>query len=430
MKVKSLAIPMLLHTRPMTLTSTVVRTGRLGRWLTVTALVAMGAMACEKVPLTAPAGTVITLVSSTNVLPINGTTELVAVLIENGTTGTGTSTSGSAGTPVHNGTLVTFTTSLGRVEPAEARTSNGRVLVNLIADGRSGTATVTAFSGSASQKIDVKIGAAAAERVAVTASPSSVAANGGTATITARVEDISGNPLTGIPVTFTTTAGTLSSQSVLTNDTGFATTFLSTTTEATVTASSGGKVGTAVVKVRSRSTITVSLPAGAVLTGAPATFTVTPGTVPLTGATIYFGDGQSQSLGPISSPTTVVHFYSGDGVYQVLVRASDIDGGTAEASGSIGVTPITFTASSSASTGTTLTIFTFTVNGLPTSVPIDRFVWDFGDGTSQTTVTNTTTRNYPVHGLKTITVTVHPVYGPSKTTSFQVLVSLPTSGLD
>ena len=139
------------------------RTGRLGTTFLVASLVALGAMACDKVPLTAPAGTVITLVSSTNVLPINGSTEVIAVLIENGTTGTGTGTgtggSSSAGTPVHNGTLVTFTTSLGRIEPAEAHTVNGRVSVVLLADGRSGTATITAFSGSASETLEVKIGA-------------------------------------------------------------------------------------------------------------------------------------------------------------------------------------------------------------------------------------------------------------------------------
>ena len=41
--------------------------------------------------------------------------------------GTTTTTSNGAGTPVQNGTLVTFTTTIGRIEPSEARTSNGQV---------------------------------------------------------------------------------------------------------------------------------------------------------------------------------------------------------------------------------------------------------------------------------------------------------------
>src|SRR5688572_6045342 len=200
MKVKSLATHMVLQTPSSNAPRRVIGTGRLGPTLTLACVVALGAMACDKVPLTAPAGTEITLVASTNVLPINGSTDLVAVLIE---------AEGGAGTPVHNGTLVNFTTSLGRIEPAEARTVNGRVTVALKADGRSGIATVTAFSGSATQTLEVRIGAAAADRVSVIATPSSVPPNGGIVTIIARVEDENGNALAGVPVSFSTDAGTL-----------------------------------------------------------------------------------------------------------------------------------------------------------------------------------------------------------------------------
>src|SRR6187402_2591556 len=72
--------------------------------------------ACDKVPLLAPT--------------------ISATVIENGQaagptgtgsgTGTGTTTRTGAGTPVQNGTLITFTTTIGRIEPAEARTHNGQ----------------------------------------------------------------------------------------------------------------------------------------------------------------------------------------------------------------------------------------------------------------------------------------------------------------
>jgi hypothetical protein len=394
----------------------------------VAALVLIASAACDKVPLTAPAGTVITLVASTNVLPINGTTDLIAVLIENGTTGTttGGAATPSAGTPVHNGTLVTFTTSLGRIEPAEARTSNGRVTVKLVADGRSGTATITAFSGSASKALDVKIGAAAAERVAVTASSATVPANGGTVTISARVEDISGNPLTGVPVSFTTTGGTLSAGSALTNENGVATTSLSTTTAAKVTASAGGKTGTADIAIRSRSEITLGSPSGSVFVGAAAAFTVTPDpAVAFKNVTIDFGDGESRSLGAISSTTTVVHFYTEDGVFQVTVVGTDVDGGTAEAWGSVAVIPFTFSAGANPTSGPVTTIFTLSVTGIPASVPIERYEWSFGDGTGQTTNTGSTTHGYQTVGLKTITVTIVPRYGSAVSTTFQLLVTGP-----
>jgi adhesin/invasin len=389
----------------------------------VCALLAVTA-ACDKMPLTAPAGTVITLVSTTNVLPVNGSTDVVAVLIENGTTGTGAGAAPAAGTPVHNGTVVTFTTSLGRIEPAEARTNNGRVTVALIADGRSGTATISAFSGAATKTLEIKIGAAAAERVSITASPTSVPANGGTSTISARVEDISGNPLFGVPVAFSTTAGNLSAGSALTNENGVATVTISTTLAATVTASAGGKTSTAAITVRSRSSITLTPPAGSVFVGAPASFTVTPGTtVALTGVTITFGDGTSQNLGAISSATTVVHFYGSDGVFQVAVRGTDVDGGTAEASGGVAVTPFSFNVSASPTTGLLGTVFSFTVSGIPTTVPIDRYEWNLGDGTIRQTDTGSTTHEYLQRGTKTITVTVVPRYGPSKSATFQVSVT-------
>jgi adhesin/invasin len=350
------------------------------------------------------------------------------VLIENGTTGSGSGGGGgttSAGTPVHNGTLVTFTTSLGRIEPVEAHTVNGRVTVQLKADGRSGTATVTAFSGSASETLEVKIGAAAAERVSVTATPSSVPANGGTSTIVARVEDANGNALSGVPVTFTTDAGTLSSQTVLTNENGFATTFLSTNTAATVTASSGGRTSNAKVTVRSRSTITVTSPSGSVFVGQSTTFTVTPGSgVAMKEVTIDFGDGVVKSLGAISSATPVVHTYKDDGEFTVEVRGFDVDGGTAEASGSVSVIPFNVTLTASPSNGTTSTIFTFTVSDVPTSVPIEKYVWNFGDGTVITNTSKVMTHGYQSTGFKTVTVTVYPVSGDPRTASTTVLVDV------
>ena len=99
------------------------------------------ASGCDKVPLLAPSGTVITLFPVANTVALNSEVEIVATVIEQGVdarsandaTGqrhaddaTAAPTPG-AGTPVQNGTWSRFTTTLGRVEPAEARTSNGQV---------------------------------------------------------------------------------------------------------------------------------------------------------------------------------------------------------------------------------------------------------------------------------------------------------------
>ena len=118
-------------------------------------LYGLSGAACNRVPLTAPSGTSITLIAATNTLPVNGSTDVTAVLIEggqstNGGNNGGTTVTPGVGTPVQNGTHVIFTTTLGRMEPADAQTNAGKAVAKLIGDGRSGTATITAISGAAS----------------------------------------------------------------------------------------------------------------------------------------------------------------------------------------------------------------------------------------------------------------------------------------
>src|SRR5689334_21115199 len=71
-------------------------------------IVVAAQLACDRVPLTSPTGSTISMTSERDVLPLNGQATLRAVVIE------------SAGTPVQNGTVVNFTTTLGNVVPPEA----------------------------------------------------------------------------------------------------------------------------------------------------------------------------------------------------------------------------------------------------------------------------------------------------------------------
>ncbi len=196
------------------------------------AVSAMVTVACEKVPLLAPSGSTITLTSLATALPTNGTTSIIAQVIESG------------GTPPHSGTLVTFTTSLGSVQPSEAETDiAGRVIVKYIAAGGSGTATITALSGgvsaSGTNAIKILVGSAAVGRVNMGANPTLVPTQGGTSVITAVVIDVNGNPLPNVSVSFSTTTGTLADAVVNTDQNGLAQTTLRTSQTATVTASVG-----------------------------------------------------------------------------------------------------------------------------------------------------------------------------------------------
>src|SRR5215831_2122664 len=106
-------------------------------WVGLCALAVVPLVACQRVPLLAPSGSTITLTSSVNTLATGASTPIIAQVIE------------AAGTPPHSGTHVTFTTTLGTVQPSEAETdANGQAVVQFRAGSASGTATITALSGA------------------------------------------------------------------------------------------------------------------------------------------------------------------------------------------------------------------------------------------------------------------------------------------
>ena len=93
-------------------------------------LVALVAVACDKVPLLAPTQSTISIAATTATLPPGGRTSITATVIESG------------GTPVHDGTLVRFSASLGRVEPAEVETRGGSATTTFVAGDASGSARI------------------------------------------------------------------------------------------------------------------------------------------------------------------------------------------------------------------------------------------------------------------------------------------------
>ena len=215
---------------------------------------AFGSLSCEKMPLTAPSGTFITLLASSGSIGVDGSAEITAILTEGGFTPSddpnqGGSVTPGVGTPVHNGTVVTFFTTLGRIDPTEASTRGGKVTVRIFGDGRSGTAKITAVSGPASQTLELAIGTSTADRVSITARPTSLPAGGGQSTIEARVIDIAGNALSGVTVSFQATAGSIVPSSTTTNTSGTATATLDTTAASEVTASTIGPEGVVSAKV-------------------------------------------------------------------------------------------------------------------------------------------------------------------------------------
>lgn len=320
------------------------------RLLALCALVFTSA-ACEKVALTAPTGSTITIALSSTSVPINGSIDVIATVLE------------SSGTAAHNGTKVSFIGSFGRFEPAEATTQGGVATVKFVGTS-SGTTKITAISGAAkAESGDLKVGGAAAGSVAMRSEPASLPQGGGTVQILATVRDSSGNLLPGAPVNFTTDQGNLGSTAGLTDANGEARVALTTTRDAVVTATViSGVTATTNVRIISAPSVTVALASGSTpAVGVGTNFTVTPAAA-TTGTSIQnvainFGDGSSErQLGAISGATNVTHTYQSPGSYNVVATATDATGQRSTSNLSVNVQRIQPTVSFATGTPTTSTV--------------------------------------------------------------------------
>ena len=417
-------------------------------------------MSCEKVPLLAPTTASITLTASATALPLNGTTDLIATVLE------------QAGTPPHSGTHVIFTTTLGTVLPSDAETDlNGRVIVRFLAGNQSGMATIVASSGGAgssttpsggtgtpatsttdSRTVKIAIGSAAVGRINLVANPGTVTANGGNSAIVANVGDVNGNVLANVPVTFTTDAGSLSASVVNTDQNGNAQTILTTNKTAKVTAAAGigtSGTGTAATGV-APATVTVNVNVGpSVTVGAPSpatpsvgqsvTFPLTYGTdansSPIQYVSVDFGDaGRAIFTG---KPTSVSHIYSAPGSYSVRVTATDTLGDSSTGSGSVIIAAklqpaVSITATTTNPTAGTDVAFTGSVQPAAGSgTNIADVVVSFGDGTrtdlGPVSGTNISIHHvYAVGGTYNVTLTATDTNGGVGTGATSVFVQSAT----
>jgi PKD repeat protein len=375
--------------------------------LSVLALLA-SAIACEKVALLAPTGSTVTISVSSTSVGSNGTAEVIATVIE------------AAGTPVHNGTEVRFQASVGRVEPAAARTDGGVARAIFQANGASGTARILAFSGGAkSEQVEVRVGNAAAETINVSTSPTTVPQVGGTVDVTATVRDITASPLPGAQVVFATDNGTLSASSAITDDRGEAKTRLTTNRESNVRASVGAKEATSRVTVFSLPTAAITFNPANPLVGLPVTVTVTP-SVP-TGAnavqnvSVDLGDGTVRNLGAITTAVSLQHTYARASSYTVTATVVDSTGQRNSFPTNVTVQqPVVGVSVSGPPTGDAGAPISFTVTVTnPNNITLTNITVDFGNGnTAQLPSTGGTAQTvYNTSGRFTVRATARDQAG-------------------
>ena len=425
--------------------------GRTARLLGAIALpAALAAAACDQVPLTAPNGSSITVTAPTRTLPLGGTTQIQAFVLE------------QAGTTVQNGTTVMFTSTLGRVDPPTALTTNGIAVTTFHAGNESGTAEIRATSGAAGggtstpstpttpgttppattggtgNAVTISIGAANAAGLTLSAAPTTLPAGGGSSVISAAVVDGSGNRILGIPVVFSASAGTLSAPSAVTDENGVARVTLTfAQAESTVTArvgsGEGARTGTITIRSALPNSIQLSINPVSPNAGQPMTLTVsvTVGTNNIApNVTIEWGDGVTENIGAVNGTRTVSHTYLDPGSFTIRATGRADQEVTSTSIGvivgqraavAVTVAPLTGTAN--------LTTFVFTITPAVGVTPRD-IVIDFGERNVTRTFTSgqiagtiTATMVYQTAGTKTITVTQNNVDGTSSTDAVVVTVT-------
>ena len=430
-------------------------------------------IACDTATLLGPIGSSISLTAASQVVPPGGTTQLTATLLEN------------SGQPVPNGTSVRFTTSIGRVDPVEAQTRNGVATAVFVAGNESGVAEIRAISGlasapgtntgvtptpspttpttpaggttppaatpsspqsttSAGNVVRILVGAAGAQSLTLSATPGTISPAGSSVEIAAFVHDTNGNRLPGVPVTFSTTRGTLNPTIANTDENGVARTRLTSSEAATVTARVGSQSSTLEVRQSAIASFTLAVEPASPSAGQPVRLTINPGastgTPPAAGSpapapssgpasrvTVNWGDGSSEDVGVVAATRSFTHIYAVPGFYTITATGVSPEGESFTNAIPVTVAPQPGVAvRANPTTGTIATVFSFTVTptlgALVTNVTIS-----YGDGTSENLGALNTERtlqhNYTTTGAKTVTVTQTELNGRVTTASVTVSVT-------
>ncbi len=175
------------------------------RWLRLPPvfLLIVGLVGCDSVEPVAPPGTVLTISANPSRIPSDGASEIRVTARK------------PNGTPLNEGTVISFGTTVGQIQPSVPVDARGEAVTMLRGDDQFGMATVTASAGgSEAATVDVQVGLPATS-ITLQATPTSVPETGGELELVALVRDDQGRPLAKAQVNFLTDTGTLDSGGLL-----------------------------------------------------------------------------------------------------------------------------------------------------------------------------------------------------------------------
>jgi PKD repeat protein len=206
---------------------------------------------CKNALLTAPDSATLVVTVNPPTIPLGGQAVVKVVGYK------------ASGTLLPDGTKIFFSVNIGTIEPMKETQQGVAEALFQSNDNRSGVATVTVTSGNAKttpDTITITIGSSALNSLSISADPPVLPKGGGYSTIRVVAYDENLNFLANIPVILNTDAGELNSKGsvITTNTNGVAEDVLHTTTNAVVTATSGGISSDITVKVETNENPTAS----------------------------------------------------------------------------------------------------------------------------------------------------------------------------
>ena len=169
--------------------------------------------------------TLSTVAASPNSIPVGSGTATITVTVKNG-----------SGQPISNATVVLAASGSGNTltQPATKTNASGvatGTLSSSVAEAKTISATANGIALNQTASVSVTAGGVSASQSTLDATPASISADGGSATITVTAKDGSGNPVSGATVvlTATGTGNTLTQPAGFTDGSGVATGTLSST---------------------------------------------------------------------------------------------------------------------------------------------------------------------------------------------------------